>query len=181
MRKSKPRAIYCDTLWLQSFGTRNSSLGNATIYLSLYSFCSVLFWIWGQFTGLSPRRLIFGDLTESFLCYEFGVLIFGGAYFRNFTVLYRPLFNYYDCFFSLTNLIGPLRTVLDIFELNKSHDHRGQIVFPCRYHTYLEQRTQSASTNTRKRTQFFQIYWKNYFTLILERHQRLPRNGLSFP
>ena len=32
------------------------------------------------------------DLTESFLCYEFGVLIFGGAYFRNFTVLYRPLF-----------------------------------------------------------------------------------------
>ena len=62
------------------------------------------------------------------------------------------------------NLIGPLRTVLDIFELNKSHDHRGQIVFPCRYHKYLEKRTQSASTNTRKSlTQFFQIYWKNYF------------------
>ena len=41
------------------------------------------------------------DLTESFLCYEFGGLIFGGAYFRNFTVLYRPFFNYYDCFFHL--------------------------------------------------------------------------------
>ena len=28
-----------------------------------------------------------GDLTEGFLRYEFGRLIFGGAYFRNLTVL----------------------------------------------------------------------------------------------
>ena len=28
-----------------------------------------------------------GDLTEGFLRYEFGGLIFGGAYFWNFTVL----------------------------------------------------------------------------------------------
>ena len=28
-----------------------------------------------------------GDLTEGLLCYEFGGLIHGGAYFRNFTVL----------------------------------------------------------------------------------------------
>ena len=27
-----------------------------------------------------------GDFTEGFLRYEFGELIFGGAYFRNFTV-----------------------------------------------------------------------------------------------
>ena len=27
-----------------------------------------------------------GDLTEGFLCYDFGGLIHGGAYFRNFTV-----------------------------------------------------------------------------------------------
>ena len=27
-----------------------------------------------------------GDLTEGFLCYDFGGLINGGAYFRNFTV-----------------------------------------------------------------------------------------------
>ena len=27
-----------------------------------------------------------GDLTEGFLRYDFGRLIFGGAYFRNFTV-----------------------------------------------------------------------------------------------
>ena len=30
-----------------------------------------------------------GDLTEGFLRYEFGGLIFGGAYFRNFTILQR--------------------------------------------------------------------------------------------
>ena len=29
-----------------------------------------------------------GDLTEGFLHYRFGGLIFGGAYFRNFTVSY---------------------------------------------------------------------------------------------
>ena len=28
-----------------------------------------------------------GDLTEGFLRYRFGMLIFGGAYFRNFTVI----------------------------------------------------------------------------------------------
>ena len=28
-----------------------------------------------------------GDLTEGFLCYEFGGFIFGGAYFQNFTVV----------------------------------------------------------------------------------------------
>ena len=27
-----------------------------------------------------------GDLSQGFLCYEFGGLIFGGAYFRNFMV-----------------------------------------------------------------------------------------------
>ena len=30
-----------------------------------------------------------GDLTEGFLCYDFGGLINGGAYFRNFTVSLR--------------------------------------------------------------------------------------------
>ena len=32
-----------------------------------------------------------GDLTEGFLLYEFGGLIFGGAYFRNFTVSELPM------------------------------------------------------------------------------------------
>ena len=38
----------------------------------------------------SPPGLIFGgaiDLMEGFLCYKCGGLIFGGAYFQNFTVL----------------------------------------------------------------------------------------------
>ena len=34
----------------------------------------------------APGGLIFGG-TEGFLCYRFGGLIHGGAYFRNFTVL----------------------------------------------------------------------------------------------
>ena len=43
----------------------------------------------GNFPSTSPggtyiRR---GDFTEGFLCYEFGGLIHGGAYFRNFTVV----------------------------------------------------------------------------------------------
>ena len=39
-------------------------------------------------TKLSPRGTYIwkGDLTEGFLRYRFGGLIFGGAYFRNFTV-----------------------------------------------------------------------------------------------
>ena len=36
----------------------------------------------------APEAYIWrGDLKEGFLRYEFGDLIFGGAYFRNFTVL----------------------------------------------------------------------------------------------
>ena len=30
---------------------------------------------------------------EGFLCYEFGGLIFGGAYFRNFMVFYNAALN----------------------------------------------------------------------------------------
>ena len=48
------------SFWLQSFGTRNSSLVNAKMYLLLYSFCFVLFWIRGQFSSISPWGLIFG-------------------------------------------------------------------------------------------------------------------------
>ena len=43
----------------------------------------------GNFISTSPRGLIFGGGIQRrvFLCYQFGGLIFGGAYFRNFTVL----------------------------------------------------------------------------------------------
>ena len=42
----------------------------------------------GNFPGTSPREVYIwrGDLTEGFLRYRLGGLIFGGAYFRNFTV-----------------------------------------------------------------------------------------------
>ena len=42
----------------------------------------------GKFQVQAPRGAYIqrGDLAEAFLCYDFGVLIFGGAYFRNFTV-----------------------------------------------------------------------------------------------
>ena len=42
----------------------------------------------GNFQVQAPRGAYFrrGDLTEGFLRYESGGLIFGGAYFRNFTV-----------------------------------------------------------------------------------------------
>jgi len=43
----------------------------------------------GNFQVQAPQGayIWWGDLTEGFLLYEFGGLIFGGAYFRNFTVL----------------------------------------------------------------------------------------------
>ena len=42
----------------------------------------------GNFPSTSPRGAYIwrGDLTEDFLRYRIGGLIFGGAYFRNFTV-----------------------------------------------------------------------------------------------
>ena len=43
----------------------------------------------GNFPSTSPRGAYIwrGNLTEGFLRYEFGGLIHGGAFFRNFTVL----------------------------------------------------------------------------------------------
>ena len=54
----------------------------------IYHFCFVLLCIRGQIPSRSPRGAYIrrGDLTEDFLCYDFGGLIHGGAYFRNFTV-----------------------------------------------------------------------------------------------
>ena len=59
-------------------------------------YCTVFALFYFEFEGIkfpntctSPRGLIIiwrGDLTEGLLRYEFGGLIFGGAYFWNFTV-----------------------------------------------------------------------------------------------
>ena len=50
-------------------------------------------------TSLRGAYIWRGDLTEDFLRYLFGGLIFGGAYFRNFTVccVYVPHNKNFDC------------------------------------------------------------------------------------
>ena len=50
----------------------------------------------GNFPIASPREAYIwrGDLTEGFLRYRIGGLIFGGAYFRNFTVAYYIMCGY---------------------------------------------------------------------------------------
>ena len=63
-------------LWLQSFGTCNCSLENAKIYVSLYSFCFLLFWIWRQFLRTGSRGLY----LEGRFIGGFFVLQIWGAY-----------------------------------------------------------------------------------------------------
>ena len=52
----------------------------------------------GNSPSTSPRgaNIWRGDLTEVFLYYQFGGLIFGGAYFRNFTVFHYKGNKYCD-------------------------------------------------------------------------------------
>ena len=61
----------------------------------------------GNFPSTSPRGAYIwsGDLTESFLCYWFGVLIFGGAYtqrglFSKFYGIYVSWYQAVYIFFS---------------------------------------------------------------------------------
>ena len=55
-------------------------------------FALFLLCIRGQISRTSPLGCAYirkGDLTEGFLRYDLGGLIFGGAYFRNFTVYFH--------------------------------------------------------------------------------------------
>ena len=54
----------------------------------IYHFFFFYFVFEGKFQVQAPQGAYIrrGDLTEGFLRYDFGGLIFGGAYFRNFTV-----------------------------------------------------------------------------------------------
>ena len=66
------------------------SVGPACSGKEMYHFCFVLLCIRGQIPSTSPPGRAYtrrGDLTEGFLRYDFGGLIFGGACFWNFTVL----------------------------------------------------------------------------------------------
>ena len=57
---------------------------------SKFTVFALLYFVFeGNFPSTSSRGAYIwrGDLTEGFLRYRFWDLIFGGAYFRNFTVL----------------------------------------------------------------------------------------------
>ena len=56
-----------------------------------------------------------GDLTEGFLRYKFGGLIFGGAYFRNFTV---PKNDKITAFCQTKYVLEALRQSLPITKMN---------------------------------------------------------------
>ena len=70
------------------------SVGLACSGKEIYHFCFVLLCSLGQIPSTNPPPGVYirrSDLTEGFLHYDFGGLIFGGpihggAYFRNFTV-----------------------------------------------------------------------------------------------
>ena len=56
---------------------------------SKFTVCALFFFVFeGNFPSTSPLGAYIwrGDLTEGFLRYQFGGLIHGGDYFRNFTV-----------------------------------------------------------------------------------------------
>ena len=65
----------------------------------------------GNFQSTSPRGAYIwrDDLTEGFLCYRFGGLIFGGAYFQNFTVFdTKKKNNRYVFFWEMDFVKGPV-------------------------------------------------------------------------
>ena len=55
-----------------------------------FTFFALLYFVFeGNFPSISPRGAYIwrGDLTEGFSRNRIGEIIFGGAYFRNFTVV----------------------------------------------------------------------------------------------
>ena len=69
----------------------HSRLGSLIVGRKFTIFALFHFVFQGKFQVQAPRGAYIqrGDLTEDFLRYNFGGLIFGGAYFRNFTVFPR--------------------------------------------------------------------------------------------
>ena len=70
---------------------------------SKFTVCALFYFVFeGNFPSTSPWGAYIwrGDLTEDFLRYRIGGLIFGGAYFRNFTVtllIFHPFFLANEC------------------------------------------------------------------------------------
>ena len=89
------RSLYSEGLIYGGKFAFQNQLGKPYSWTEIYRFCFVLLCIWQQFPSTRPRGAYIwrGDLMEGFLCYEFGELIFGGAYFQNSTVfLFSALF-----------------------------------------------------------------------------------------
>ena len=95
----------------------SKSIGLGCSGKEIYHFYFLLLCIRRQIPSTSPppgggayiRR---GHLTEGFLRYDFGGLIFGGVYFRNFTVLYlhaKRYCTYIPLPFSFLRISSPKR------------------------------------------------------------------------
>ena len=94
-------AINRDTLWLQTLGTRNSSLANTKMYMLLYRVALFYFVFERTFQVQVPGGLYSEGRFNGgvfvlrvwgvYICR--GLFIHGGAYIRNFTVYYYRSFN----------------------------------------------------------------------------------------
>ena len=73
--------MYCETFWLQAFGTRNSSLTNAKVYVLLYSLILFNFEFEGNFQVQAHGGLYLEERFKGgFFTLRGWGLIFGGAY-----------------------------------------------------------------------------------------------------
>ena len=124
----------CETFWLQSFCTRNSSLANAKIYVLLHRFCFFILYLRAiSKYRLSGAYIRGGNLTEDFffLRYEFGGLKFGGAYFW--------IFRYFESFCSkvsgLKSKLGkvPLSVYTSVIKLSELKYTSGHTLTYCVY------------------------------------------------
>ena len=75
---------------------RGLSTGGKFAFQNRFTVFSLFYFVFEcNFQVRAPRGAYIrrGDFTEGILCYEFGGLIHGGAYFRNFTVCDLMRFN----------------------------------------------------------------------------------------
>ena len=76
---SQEIAMNCGTFWVQSIGTRNSSLANTETYMLLYRYCLVYFVFEGNFQVQAPEGLYSeGRFNRGF----FALRVLGGLYMK---------------------------------------------------------------------------------------------------
>ena len=87
-----PRAYIFQRSFLGGLFLEGLIFGGAYLVEGKFTVFALFYLVFeGNFPSTNPRRAYIwrGNLTEGFLRYQFGGLIFGGAYFRNFTVCQR--------------------------------------------------------------------------------------------